>query len=352
MKKLFSSIIVAALTCVSVAHAEIPQSLITAAQKEGELSSIGMPDSWANWVQTWQDLKDKYGIEHHDTDMSSGEEIAKFKAEGRNASADIGDVGIAFGPLATKMGLLQPYKTTHWDSVPDWAKDKDGYWMVAYTGSMAFIIDNNQIPAADVPHSWKDLLSDKFHYKLTMGKVGTATQANMSVLSAAYAFGGNEGNLKPGLDFFAKLAKAGKLSTGTFSKGALERGEIAITPLWDFNALNYRDQIDHDRFTVVIPTDGSVISGYTEIINKYAKHPNAAKLVREYIFSDAGQINLARGYARPIRADVKLPADVQAKLLPAEDYKNVRPIKDWNTFTAQLANLGQSWQQDVLTQVK
>ena len=37
-----------------------------------------------------------------------------------------------------------------------------------------------------------------------------------------------------------------------------------------------------------------MISGYTTIINKYAKHPNAAKLAREYIFSDAGQINLAR----------------------------------------------------------
>ncbi len=45
---------------------------------------------------------------------------------------------------------------------------------------------------------------------------------------------------------------------------------------------------------MLIPSDGSVISGYTTIINKYAKHPNAAKLAREYIFSDAGQINLAK----------------------------------------------------------
>jgi ABC-type Fe3+ transport system substrate-binding protein len=37
---------------------------------------------------------------------------------------------------------------------------------------------------------------------------------------------------------------------------------------------------------VLIPSDGSVISGYTTIINKYAKNPNAAKLTREYIFSD------------------------------------------------------------------
>ena len=32
------------------------------------------------------------------------------------------------------------------------------------------------------------------------------------------------------------------------------------------------------------------------------KNPNAAKLAREYILSDAGQINLARGYAAPSAA--------------------------------------------------
>ena len=52
------------------------------------------------------------------------------------------------------------------------------------------------------------------------------------------------------------------------------------------------------------------------------QNPNAAKLAREYILSDAGQINLARGYARPIRSNVTLPDDVKAKLLPAEQYAN------------------------------
>jgi putative spermidine/putrescine transport system substrate-binding protein len=100
---------------------------------------------------------------------------------------------------------------------------------------------------------------------------------------------------------------------------------------------------------VVIPSDGSVISGYTTIINKYAKHPNAAKLAREYIFSDAGQINLARGYARPIRADhLKLPADVQAKLLPNAQYAHVRPIKDAKAWEASSKRLPRLWQEQVI----
>lgn len=101
----------------------------------------------------------------------------------------------------------------------------------------------------------------------------------------------------------------------------LEKGEIEVAIMWDFNALSYRDQIDRQRFTVNIPQDGSVISGYTTIINKYAKNPNAAKLAREYIFSDQGQINLAEGYARPIRSNVTL--EKSARKLPRQWQESV-----------------------------
>lgn len=52
------------------------------AKEEGDVESVGMPDSWANWGQTWQDLNDKYGITHADSDMSSAEELQMFQTEG------------------------------------------------------------------------------------------------------------------------------------------------------------------------------------------------------------------------------------------------------------------------------
>ncbi|GAB7273281.1 extracellular solute-binding protein [Dickeya ananatis] len=293
-------------------------ALEKAARAEGEVNSVGMPDSWANWKDTWNDLSTKYGLKHSDTDMSSAQEIAKFAAEKENASADIGDVGVAFGPVAVQKGVSQPYKPTTWDQVPAWAKDKDGHWAMAYTGTIAFIVDKQQVK--DIPHSWADLQKGK--YVVTIGDVGTASQASSGVLAANFALGGNEKNLKPALDFFAKLAKEGRLGLTNPAIANIEKGEVQVGVVWDFNGLNYRDTIDKSRFEVLIPSDGSVISGYTTIINKYAKHPNAAKLAREYIFSDAGQINLARGYARPIRAQyITLPDDVKAKLLAQEQYK-------------------------------
>lgn len=325
------------------------QALEQAARAEAEVNSVGMPDSWANWKDTWADLNKLYGLKHMDTDMSSAQEIAKFDAEKDNATADIGDVGAAFGPIAVQKGVTQPYKPSTWEQIPAWAKDADGHWMLAYTGSIAFIVNKQLVK--EPPKSWADLKEGK--YKVAIGDVSAAAQAVNGVLAAAIANGGDEKNIQPGLDFFAEIARQGRLSLSNPTIQTLEKGEVEVGVVWDFNGLSYRDQIDPDRFEVLIPSDGSVISGYTTIINKYAKHPNAAKLAREYILSDAGQINLAKGNARPIRAEhLTLPPEVQAKLLPNEQYAKVQPIKDAAAWEATSKALPQQWQENVIIEMQ
>ena len=122
--------------------------------------------------------------------------------------------------------------------------------------------------------------------------------------------------------------------------------------MWDFNSLGYRNQIDESRFEVVIPEEGSVISGYATVINKYAKNPHAAMLAREYILSDAGQENLAKGYARPIRENVELSAEVEALLLPAEMYTNAKPVGDQKAWEETTKKIPQMFQEQVLIHVK
>lgn len=324
------------------------EQITEAAKKEGEIVSIGMPDSWANWKDTWNDISTTYGLKHTDTDMSSAEEIAKFEAEKDKPTADIGDVGITFAPIAVEKGVVQPYKPSTWDEIPDWAKDTDGNWAVAYTGTIAFITNKKLVDAP--PKSWDDVL--KGTYKVAVGDVGKAAQANNAILACALAHGGDETNLEPAYTYFGELAKNGRLSLIEPSLANLEKGEVEVAILWDFNALNYRDQIAREGFDVAIPAEGSVISGYATIINKYAPHPNAAMLAREYIFSDAGQINLAKGYARPIRTNVKLPEEVQQMMLPQEQYTNTKPVKDYTAWNETGKTIAENWQSKVLVNAK
>ena len=325
--------------------------LVAAARQEGAIASVGLPDDWANWEQTWKDITAKYGLQHVDTDMSSAEELSKFAAERANASADIGDVGFEFGAIAAQRGLAAAYKPTTWDQVPDWAKDKDGLWALAYTGTIAFVVAS-ELP--NPPKSWADLLTGS--YRIAAGDVGKASQSNAAVLACAVANGGSETNVAPAMDFFAKLARQKRLLTITALPANMAKGEIQVGLMWDFNALNYRDKVGrgqagNSRFTVQIPQDGTVTSGYSTIINRFAKHPNAAKLTREFIFSDAGQNNLADGYARPIRVDhITLSDGAKNKLLPSEQYAKARPVdpQAWMDGAKKVPAL---WQERVLAEM-
>ncbi|KRF42190.1 ABC transporter substrate-binding protein [Paenibacillus sp. Soil787] len=324
------------------------EEIVNLAKQEGKVVSVGMPDDWANWIETWGDIKTKYGLSHTDTDLTSSEEIAKFDAEKNNPTADIGDVGIAFGKIAKEKGVTMPYKTSYWNDIPEWAKDKDGHYLVDYQGTIAVLIDKSQVK--NPPKTWEDI--EKGDYKVQISDVTKSSQAQMGVLASAIAHGGNEGNIEPGLSFFSKLAKQNRLVAKDPTKAALEKGEIPIAILWDFVALGFKDQIDPNRFEVNIMQEGSVIGGYTTIINKYAPHPNAAKLAREFILSDEGQINLAKGFARPIRDNVKLPEEIAKKMIPKEQYRNAKPITDYKLWDETSKKIPQLWQEQVLVHIK
>ena len=324
------------------------EEIETQAKEEGALESAAMPDTWANWGETWQEYTDLYGISHVDTDMSSAEEIALFEAEGEDATKDIGDVGQAFGPVAEEQGVTQPYKTSYWDSIPDWAKDDDGDWIIGYYGTMSVIVNNKIVE--DTPTSFADILEGD--YMVAVGDVQAATQAQYAVLAAAIAYGGDESDIGPGLNYFRQIAEQGRLDLGEFTQARIEKGEVGVAFLWDFNALGYREQFVENNpdadFSVFIPSEASIQTGYATIINKYSKHPCAAALAREYILSDEGQINLAKGYATPIREDVELPDDVASKLLDDSQYSKARMVEDQEAWDETAATIGTLWQEEVV----
>lgn len=327
------------------------EEITAKAKEEGEVNSVGMPDDWANWDDTWQGISDTYGLKHTDVDLSSAEELAMFEAEKNNATKDIDDVGETYGAVAEEQGLTLKYKTSYWDEIPDWAKDDDGDWVVAYYGTMALLTNKKLVPEA--PTSFQDLLEGD--YMVSIGDVARSTRAQYAVLAAAYAMGGDESNIQPGLDFFRQLAEQGRLDKGEFTLSRIEKGEIGVAIIWDFVGIGYREQIKENNpdadFEICIPEEGSVQSGYTTIINAYTQRPHAAALTREYILSDEGQLNLAKGYAKTVR-DIELPADLQAKMIPDEQYQNIRMVEDADAWEQTVAELPTLWNEQVMAYAK
>ena len=357
MKKLVSMLLIIVL-CLSLSFAALAdaasnqeaadkaaamtyEELLAAAKTEGNIYSVGMPDEWANYKDFWAKIRE-LGITTADTDMSSSEELAQFALQGK-ANADIGDIGLAMTAVAVEQDLLLPFKTSYWNSIPDWAKDEEGKWIEAYTCTTAFITDLQN--AEKAPTSWKELLEGD--YKVTIGDVEKAAQAYYGVLACNVALGGNETDLTPAIVAFAKLAEEGRLNTSNPFVSNLENGEIEVAVVWDFNALGYRDQIDVSRFAVTIPSDGAVTSGYASVINKYAANPYAAMLAREVLLSEVGQNFLAEGYARPIREDIQLSDLAKSHVLDSSLYVNAYKIPDLKAWDKTVSELPTRWAEEV-----
>jgi putative spermidine/putrescine transport system substrate-binding protein len=325
--------------------------LAAKAKQEGKIVSYGIPNDWLNYEKMWAVFTKRYGVTNQDTDMSSAEEIAKFLAEKNAPVADVGDVGLAFGPIGTEQGAFMAYKNKYWNEIPDWAKGADGHYAAAYYGTVAFIVNPKLVKK--VPVTWKELLRPEYKGKIAINDPRKAANAQYAVIAAAYAFGGSEKNLKPGLDFFAKLQKSGNLTAAVPSLANIQKGEVAIGINWDYNGLNFKRQLAGEvGLDIRVPLDGTTTGPYAPVINAFAARPNVAKLFIEFLFSDEGQLLYAEGGAQPIREKIrkKLPADIRAKQIPSYQYAKVFPIKAWKDMSDIVKDLGDRWATDVLGQ--
>lgn len=318
------------------------------AKEEGAINSVGMPDDWANWRGSWAAITDTYGIAHEDTDMSSAEELSTFDTEKDAPTKDIGDVGQAFGPTAVDMDVVQPYKASTWDSVPDWAKDPDGNWVITYLGTMSCMQNNDNV--SETIDSWQALVDSDC--TVTIGDVVRGASSQMAVLSCAYALGGGTEDLDPAFDFFKQLAEEGRLDAGAYSQERMERNEIDVLLTWDYLTLQYRDltleTVPEASIDCHVMKDGAIQSGYCLVINKYAPHPYSAALAVEYLLSDEGQIDRARGYARPIRSDVELPEELADKMIDDSEYTDTIPMTDNDAVTEACTEIASRWEEEII----
>ena len=118
--------------------------------------------------------------------------------------------------------------------------------------------------------------------------------------------------------------------------------------IWSYTAIPYKNEISQYAMEATIPSDGTIMSGYASVINKYAPHPYAAALAREYIFSDKGQANLAAAGAIPTRTDVEIPAEIQEATFKQADYANAVPMEDADAYSKACETVVTRWQEEII----
>ncbi|MEU8234897.1 ABC transporter substrate-binding protein [Actinoplanes sp. NPDC048967] len=297
-----------AATAASAADLGGMDVLVAAAKKEGQLNVIALPPDWANYGEIIKAFGTKYGIKVNSAqpDASSQDEInAADQLKGQDKAPDVFDLGSAVA--TANVAKFAPYKVATWADIPDALKEAGGTWTNDYGGYMSIGYDSAKVPA---PASVADLLKPEYKGKVALN--GDPTQAGAAfagVAMAALGNGGSADDIKPGVDFFGKLKKAGNFLPVDPTPATVESGQTPVVIDWDYlNVAQGAKLSGKIQWKTVVPAGAVLGSYYVQAISKDAPHPAAARLWEEFLYSDEGQNLWLKGGARPVRADAMVKA--------------------------------------------
>jgi putative spermidine/putrescine transport system substrate-binding protein len=283
-------------------------ALIAAAKREGSLRAIALPRDWADYGGLIDGFQKKYGIKVTVQDPlgHSQDEINALTSRATRPTApDVIDVGDTFARTAARQNLLAPYKVAAFDAIPGNQKDPGGRWSNNYGGYISIGCDARRVKPC--PQTFADLLKPAYKGMVALAGDPTRSEAAFAgVYAAALANNGSFDDIRPGIDFFAKLKKSGNFNPLTATTATVRDGRTPITVNWDYINLHAADELRGKgvNWQVSIPFDGSFAQYYALAVNRHAPHPAAARLWQEYLFSTEGQNLRLYGCARPVLMDV------------------------------------------------
>ncbi|MHA3683409.1 ABC transporter substrate-binding protein [Leucobacter sp. HY1910] len=289
-----------ATTATSAADFGGLDGLVKAAQDEGQLNVIALPDTWANYGKIIAAFEDKYDITVNSAspDASSAEEIqAAQNLKGQDTAPDVFDLGTAVA--LENLDMFAPYKVETWDDIPDSNKESTGLWVNNYSGIMSLGYDADKLPE---PKELKDLTGAD--YKGAVAINGDPTQAGAAFAAVGWLAllnGGSMDDFGPGVDFVSDLKAAGNFLTLDPTPATIASGETPAVFDWSFN--NVAAKADKPSWETMVFDGPAYVSFYNEAINKDAPNPAAARLWQEFIFSDEAQALYLEANAVPVRVD-------------------------------------------------
>ena len=317
---LAASLLTAMLLTATPAKA-VDQALIDAARKEGAVV-------WYSGLivnQIVRPLADgferKYpGIKVQAGRLTSGEAALKIMNEARagKPQSDVFD-GTALVFRLTAAGVVEHFIPEAAAAFPAEARDPAGLWTALNTYIMTPAINTETVADKDAPKTLQDLLDPKWR--------GRMAWTNDPTTSGPPGFIGNVlitmGDAK-GMDYLRALAKQDITNVPASQRVVLDQvigGQYALALM----TYNYHSVISAKDGAPVrwLPLSPAVILPNPVGLVKNAPHPNAGRLLIEYLLSTEGQTVFRN--ANYIPANPAVPP-LDPTLIPATGHYTATPI--------------------------
>jgi ABC-type Fe3+ transport system substrate-binding protein len=289
------------VVAVSVQAAE--PALIDAAKKEGEviwyttqiIAQLVRPVSVA--------FEKKYGIKVRSTRANSTELSVKIINESRagRPQSDVFDGTSTVVPLK-KEGFVLQWLPDPAKSYPAAYKDPEGYWVANNLFFLTPGFNSALVPKGTEPRSYQALLDPKWRGKIAWSTSPTSSGGPGFIGTVLTEMGTESGML-----YLRELAKQRIANIGSAAREVLDQVIAGEYPL-ALQIFNHHTVISGKKGAPVDWIKMEPVTGTLSVISvhKNAPHPNAAKLLVDFITSPEGQ-NIFRD-AEYLPADPAVPA--------------------------------------------
>ena len=297
------AVVAAGVSVVAVSVQAAEPALIDAAKKEGEviwyttqiIAQLVRPVSVA--------FEKKYGIKVRSTRANSTELSVKIINESRagRPQSDVFDGTSTVVPLK-KEGFVLQWLPDPAKAYPAAYKDPEGYWVANNLFFLTPGFNTALVPKGTEPRSYQALLDPKWR-----GKIAWSTSPTSSGGPGFIGTVLTEMGTESGILYLRELAKQRIANIGSAAREVLDQ-VIAGEYLLALQIFNHHTVISGKKGAPVDWIKMEPVTGTLSVISvhKNAPHPNAAKLLVDFITSSEGQ-NIFRD-ADYLPADPAVPA--------------------------------------------
>ncbi len=241
----------------------------------------------------------KTGVEVEAVFGGGGELMARIEAEKDNPLGDI-VYGVSASLLPSHIDLFQKYTIKSVTPAQIGLKQDEfgeDYWFGGAGGSiMVFMVNTDMLAEEDIPHSWKDLIDEKY-----FGQIGfcdptssSSGYIDMVIMEQLYGWDFVE-------QFYKNLDGKIQSSSSAVPRGCAN-GEYPIAITLEHMGTEY---VENGAPVVMIyPEDGTMETKSGKVILKGCKNPENAQLFAEFTYSEEVAEIFSQYHRRSARADV------------------------------------------------
>jgi len=277
-------------------------SLVARAEREGQVrwyTTLLVEDAVRPLLDAFQRRHPAIAVEF--VRASSTENARKIVAEAEAGAtrADVFD-GTTTAAVLMQAGLIEPYRAESARDIPDQYKDPDGFWtaQVLYFQTLGYNAD--LVAATDVPKTFADLLDPKWRGRIVWSVDDGLTSGAGFVANILLTMGEQDG-----MAYLSRF-KTQEIAAMRGGGNAVLKAVAAKKYPLGLPIFNHHTLIERAKGANVDWVKLEPLIGFSNNIGllKNAPHPDAGRLLIEFILSTDGQTALRNAHHLPASAKV------------------------------------------------